>query len=108
MNPVLFNIQKFSIHDGAGIRTTVFFKGCPLHCLWCHNPESQRYERELMYYADRCVHCGACAAACPKGAISPDIVTDRTVCDGCGFCTSYCLYNAREQVVYQKDPEDLI
>ncbi len=108
MNPVLFNIQKFSIHDGAGIRTTVFFKGCPLHCLWCHNPESQRYERELMYYADRCVHCGACAAACPKGAISPDIVTDRTVCDGCGFCTSYCLYNAREQVGYQKDPEDLI
>ena len=108
MDPVLFNIQKFSIHDGAGIRTTVFFKGCPLHCLWCHNPESQQYTQELMYYADRCVHCGACAAVCPRGAVSAEIVTDRTLCNGCGLCTSYCLYGARECIGFRKDPEDLI
>lgn len=108
MNPVLFNIQKFSIHDGAGIRTTVFFKGCPLRCLWCHNPESQRYTPEIMYYADRCVHCGACATVCPNHAVDDDIVTDRSRCEACGLCTSYCLYNARECIGYRKDADSLI
>ncbi|MCR5004732.1 MAG: glycyl-radical enzyme activating protein [Clostridiales bacterium] len=108
MNPVLFNIQKFSIHDGAGIRTTVFFKGCPLRCLWCHNPESQRYTPEIMYYADRCVHCGACAAVCPTHAISEDIQMDRSRCEACGLCTTYCLYGARERVGYQEDVDVLI
>ena len=108
MNPVLFNIQKFSIHDGSGIRTTVFFKGCPLRCLWCHNPESQRYAPEIMYYADRCVQCGACAAVCPCEAVNAEIETDRTLCDACGTCTTYCLYGARERIGFQKDPEDLV
>ena len=68
--PLIFNIQKYSIHDGEGIRTTVFFKGCPLSCSWCHNPESQRFEAELLFHADRCTGCGACGQACPQRAVS--------------------------------------
>lgn len=68
--PLITNIQRFSLHDGAGIRTTVFFKGCPLACLWCHNPETQRYEAESLFDPGRCVHCGRCGRglACPAGA----------------------------------------
>ena len=68
--PLIFNIQKYSLHDGEGIRTTVFFKGCPLSCSWCHNPESQRFEAELLFHADRCTGCGACGQACPQRAVS--------------------------------------
>ena len=67
-HPLIFNIQKFSIHDGAGIRTTVFLKGCPLRCAWCHNPESQSFEAEVLHYPERCLRCGQCAQECPAGA----------------------------------------
>lgn len=67
----IFNIQKFSIHDGPGIRTTVFFKGCPLSCKWCHNPEGQRLEQELIIIDSRCLGCGMCIPVCPKGALGP-------------------------------------
>ncbi|MDX5627162.1 MULTISPECIES: glycyl-radical enzyme activating protein [unclassified Brenneria] len=65
---VIFDIQHFSLHDGPGVRSTVFFKGCPLSCLWCANPESQRRKPELLYFAANCVSCGACAEACPNDA----------------------------------------
>ena len=68
MNPLIFNIQKFSTHDGDGVRTTVFFKGCPLRCKWCHNPEGQSYAKELIFHRHKCVACGACAEKCPNGA----------------------------------------
>lgn len=98
--PFIFNIQRFSTHDGPGIRTTVFFKGCPLACAWCHNPESQAFEPELMVDEERCTGCGACIAACPEGAIARDeagrVVTDRARCTACGACVNACTGGLRE------------
>jgi len=94
----IFNIQRYSIHDGPGIRTTVFFKGCPLRCLWCQNPESQTFQQELFYNRDRCTGCGRCLPACPEKAI--EIVegrsrTLRTLCNVCGACAEVCAEEAR-------------
>jgi pyruvate-formate lyase-activating enzyme len=63
---LVVNVQRFSLNDGPGVRTTVFFKGCPLKCLWCHNPESQSFQPEIMFFPERCVNCGRCRAACPE------------------------------------------
>lgn len=94
----IFDIQRFSIHDGPGIRTTVFFNGCPLHCPWCSNPESQRGRTELMHFARKCTHCGRCFRACPNGAIrfSPEEgpLIDRSKCIRCGTCAKACLSDA--------------
>ncbi len=95
----VFDIRRFSIHDGPGLRTTVFFKGCPLRCYWCHNPESQHHRRELMYWPERCIQCQACVAACPNGAIAWDgaqPVTDAAKCDLAGACTQACYAEARQ------------
>ena len=96
------NIQKYSIHDGDGIRTTVFFKGCHLRCQWCHNPETQSFEKELQVDVLKCTGCGRCAAVCPNGAItiSPEgkSVTDRDKCVVCGKCEAACLGNYRTVV----------
>ncbi len=70
MKGIVFNIQKFSIHDGPGVRTTVFLKGCPLHCKWCSNPESQLSRVQIMYHSDNCLHCQKCVHTCPEKAIS--------------------------------------
>ena len=97
----VFNVQHYSIHDGPGIRTNVFVKGCPLRCLWCSNPESQLPEPQLMYLEDKCTGCGACIAACPQNAVSrqpdrPDKVrTDRALCTACGACVEGCPTEAR-------------
>lgn len=96
---IVFDIRCFSIHDGPGIRTTVFFKGCPLACAWCHNPEGIGREPVLVYRANRCVRCGACLAACPQGAIAlrdGAVRTDRSRCLHCGACTDVCYAEARE------------
>jgi pyruvate formate lyase activating enzyme len=98
---LIFNIQKFSVHDGPGIRTTIFFKGCPLACQWCHNPESQSYRTEIMVNPDRCTQCGQCEQHCPEQAITwrdDNLVYDRGRCKVCGACIDYCCNNAREVV----------
>lgn len=105
------NIQKFSIHDGDGIRTTVFFKGCPLRCEWCHNPETQRYERELQADPDKCTGCGACAKVCPNQAIvMKDLrpVLDKTKCTFCGKCTNYCPAGIREIIGKEYTVKELV
>jgi pyruvate formate lyase activating enzyme len=98
---VLFNIQRFAVHDGPGIRTTVFLKGCPLSCPWCHNPESRPFGPVLSIIPDRCVVCGSCLEVCPLGlarAPSPDPTvygTDPKHCLRCGACTEACPSGAR-------------
>jgi pyruvate formate lyase activating enzyme len=96
---IVFDIKKFSIHDGPGIRTTIFFKGCPLSCWWCHNPESQAPEPELVFRESRCIRCGTCEAVCAQGAISWDgdvVFTDGENCTLCGNCVEVCYAEARE------------
>ncbi|MDR0916545.1 MAG: glycyl-radical enzyme activating protein [Oscillospiraceae bacterium] len=93
----VFNIQRYSIDDGPGIRTTVFLKGCPLRCPWCSNPESQNPQPQLSYRYTSCKQCGACAAACPNGAIAlgaDGVVIDREKCVVCGTCAAACPENA--------------
>ena len=97
----IFDIQRFSIHDGPGIRTTVFLKGCPLHCLWCHNPESQDFLPEISYDPATCIHCGACIDACPQACHTLDNGThrfDRTRCTRCGLCADACCTGALERI----------
>lgn len=107
----IFNIQKMSIHDGPGIRTTVFFKGCPLNCLWCSNPESQKLEKEVACFQSRCVNCGYCAKGCPKGLIEaqpPFEITNREECDLCGICVKECCTNAKKVVGEDYTVEELL
>ncbi len=96
---LIFSIQKFCIHDGPGIRTTIFFKGCPLSCQWCHNPESQSYGKEMMVNPDRCTLCGQCQLYCSQQAIQ--LVNNKLIyhadkCQYCGKCVERCSNNARE------------
>ncbi|MDR3334129.1 MAG: glycyl-radical enzyme activating protein [Treponema sp.] len=90
---IIFNIQKFSIHDGPGIRTVVFFKGCPLRCRWCSNPESQRPQPELLWDRAHCVRCLTCVGVCPPKALSQEsdrIRCEQHTCTGCGDCVAAC------------------
>lgn len=98
---VVFDIKKYSLHDGPGIRTTIFLKGCPLRCWWCHNPESQSPAIEMIFRENRCIRCGACVAACVHGAISWNEhgpVHDGEKCARCGACADVCYAEARERV----------
>lgn len=90
----IWDIKRYALHDGPGIRTTVFFKGCPLSCLWCCNPESQGFEVEIAWIRERCLGCGLCARACPREAVTMDPELGRTVdpdrCLRCGACVEVC------------------
>ncbi len=87
----IFDVQRFSVHDGPGIRTTVFLKGCPARCLWCHNPESQSFAPEVLVVETRCVSCGTCKTVCPHGAPPPG----SGLCTACGACVEECPAGAR-------------
>ncbi|MGM0653025.1 MAG: glycyl-radical enzyme activating protein [Bacillota bacterium] len=98
---LIFNIQRFSLHDGPGIRTTIFFKGCPLSCSWCQNPEGLSSHKELFQYSAKCIGCNSCLENCPAGAISfngQEPFIDRGICSLCMICADNCPTGALEVV----------
>ncbi len=107
---IVFDIQRFSVHDGPGIRTLVFLKGCPLRCPWCSNPESQRLEREIMFIASNCIGCNKCLAVCPTGAIDLDLPSRvrREKCNLCGKCIEVCYAAALIMAGQEKTVEMIL
>ncbi|NLO74717.1 MAG: glycyl-radical enzyme activating protein [candidate division WS1 bacterium] len=111
MTGTIFDIKRFAIHDGPGIRTTVFLKGCPLRCFWCHNPESQSPSPVLMQYPSQCIGCGRCLEVCPNGALSQgeeQIIIDRSRCQVCGRCGAVCYAQALVLLGRQVTVEEVI
>lgn len=113
----VFDIQRFSVHDGPGIRTLVFFKGCPLRCKWCSNPESQNKRRELMYYVDRCLGWGKCVEACEynnlrlkkgKNGRGIQLKINRSNCKGCGKCVLACPNDALRLAGYEMSDDEVL
>ncbi len=98
MEGIIFDIKRYAVHDGPGIRLNVFFKGCPLRCLWCHNPEGVSFEPELMLMPNRCARCGDCVKACRYQALSQnsngEVRADRSRCTLCGDCLQACQREA--------------
>jgi pyruvate formate lyase activating enzyme len=111
MQGIVTNIQRFSIHDGPGIRTTVFFKGCNLRCFWCHNPETLRSEPQLQLFPDRCIGCGECFERCPQGAhamTEQGRVFLRERCQACGTCVETCYAQALLLVGEEKTVDEVV
>ncbi|MDY6878503.1 MAG: glycyl-radical enzyme activating protein [Chloroflexota bacterium] len=107
---ITFNVQRFSTEDGPGIRTTVFFKGCPLRCAWCHNPEGLSPRPELLWYDVRCIGASDCLSACTEGALeltSQGMQIDRAKCTACGDCAAACPAGALEVIGREWKPEEL-
>jgi pyruvate formate lyase activating enzyme len=111
VNGQVFNIQRFSLHDGPGIRTTVFLKGCPLRCVWCHNPEGLEQEPQVRVTFNLCGRCGRCAAACHLGGhevTAEEHNLHLAPCDRCGACVEACPAGAIEMVGKQMSTEDVL
>ncbi len=118
INGTIFNIQRFCTDDGLGIRTTVFLKGCPLNCIWCHNPESLKSRSEILYDKNKCANCGACVSVCPKKChiVDKSHTFIRRDCIGCGACETVCnkmaleLYGKRVSVgkVFEEIKKDKV
>ena len=107
----VFNIQKFSVNDGPGIRTVVFFKGCPLHCKWCANPESQLPKVQLFHDVKKCIRCRHCMEVCPKHAVSYEnnrIHINHSLCNACGECISECPGSALSKEGYETTVDKVI
>jgi len=111
MKALIFNVQKFSLNDGPGIRTVIFFKGCPLRCRWCSNPESQSKKVQIMWNKEKCLGCGTCVRSCPQKAIlqlSDEIFIQDDKCDGCGICVNNCPGHALTSEGGWKTVDDLM
>jgi pyruvate formate lyase activating enzyme len=111
MTGTVFNIQRFCVNDGPGIRTTVFLKGCPLHCAWCHNPESISPEKELLVRNDRCIRCGSCVEVCEHHAphqTENGVTTTLEECVQCGRCVEVCYAEARSIVGAEMTTENVL
>lgn len=109
---IIVNIERFAVHDGPGIRTVIFMKGCPLRCQWCSTPESQTTSLEMGYFVNKCLRCAKCAEVCPLKAItvssSGEILTDRLLCDDCGKCVEVCTTGARKMVGREMTVEQIV
>jgi len=108
---IISDIKRFAVHDGDGIRTTVFFKGCPLRCRWCHNPEGLSFVPQLAFYPHKCIGCGSCVTACPHGAHRMENgvhVLDRTLCAVCGRCEEACPVSALKFYGREMTVEELL
>lgn len=108
---IVFDVQRYSLHDGPGIRTIIFLKGCPLACVWCCNPESQSFHIETEFYADICKECGKCESVCENGAINMEDSLHRInkpVCTNCGICAEVCSYGAIRLVGREVDSEKIL
>lgn len=111
MKSLIFNIQKFSLHDGPGIRTVVFFKGCPLRCQWCANPESQNFNMEILWDNRKCIHCKTCVKVCDSKAISlknGSIKVSKEKCNACEKCLEACKMRALSKEGEYKDIAEII
>ncbi len=111
MHNQIFEIQTFSLHDGPGIRTTVFFKGCPLRCKWCSNPEGLEIRPTLSYQIKKCTQCLACSNVCPSGALSAEngkLIVQHDKCTACGLCLEICPTQALKLYGYPAEAEDII
>ena len=111
MKAFVSDIKRFAVHDGDGIRTTVFLKGCPLKCVWCHNPESIDFKPQLAYYQNKCIGCGECVSVCPSGAhkiTEEGHVFERALCIGCGKCEKACLGEALKFYGTEMTVEELL
>ncbi len=112
MKGIIFDIKRYSVHDGNGLRTTLFFKGCPLRCLWCHNPESQRQKPQIVWYENRCISCFSCVKFCKEGAM--DIALNKNIdinekkCTLCGDCVDNCPTNALEIIGKEYETDELV
>jgi pyruvate formate lyase activating enzyme len=109
---LILHLQRLSTEDGPGIRTTIFFKGCPLHCWWCHNPESISPHPQVQWLETRCIGCETCLTVCPNSALTRlengEIFVDRDKCRGCGVCAEACPSTALELLGEQVTLDELL
>lgn len=111
MKGIVFDIQNYAIYDGPGIRTLIFLKGCPLKCLWCQNPESQKLAPQMSYFKEKCLLCGTCVKTCQKNAlklINEEIIRDEDLCVACGDCAEACPNDVMEKIGEYISVEDLV